>query len=634
MANRALRVHGQLRFSLLEVTISLGMKFGLPALTGARNSSWLGWKVIRLLRKQRKTAAGLGLLILTASSLDLLVPFLTKGLIDKILGSLGAHRSESLQNLIKVAAAIFAVTATTRLLRSFYNYRLVIAALRAEDEAKNAAFANFLKLDTEYHTKVNTGEIVGALDRGGTAVFVILNEILGQNLVPPLLIAGGVLASLLAKNVWIALTVIAPLPAYLFAVSRLGHRMQTTEQQVSGAFENVTKESYDIASNVRLVKKFSREAHEATTQFQLLQIARNRHYAAERLWTRTENIQSFIATAGRVGVIALGGFFALKGRCTVGDYVLFIALQDMIYGPISQLSVILPKLQRNLSRAERLFKILEQGTTLSDSPGATTLQPVQHSVEFRNVFFRYSASERWALRDINLCVPGGSRVALIGMSGSGKSTLMSLLQRLYDPQHGGILIDGQDIRHVTQQSLRSQIATVPQEIDLFSRSVRANIAYGRDSISIDDVERAARAAQAHDFIARCDDQYETAVGERGAKLSGGERQRIGIARAITRDPGILILDEATSHLDNESERLIQLAIEHATRGRTSFIIAHRLSTVRNADLVVVFKEGSIEALGTHEELWHTRPTYRLLHGIHVAEASLRKEALPEMAMTG
>lgn len=588
-------------------------------LSSASNQGRLGWKVVRLLREHRRTAIGLGLLIILASALEIAVPFLTKGLIDKIMHSFGTKSSDAGRTLGMAAVAIFAAVAATRLLRSFYNYRLVLAASQTEDEVKNAAFANFLRLDTEFHVRVNSGEIVGALDRGGTAIFVILNEILGQNLIPPLLIATGVMASLLAKNLWIALVVFAPLPAYLLAISRLGNRMQGVEQEVSRAFENVTKESYDISSNVRLIKKFGRESQEADTQFGLLRVARAKHHHAERLWAFTENIQSFIATAGRVGVIALGGFFVLTRRCTMGDYVLFIAMQDMIYVPISQLSVIVPKLRRNLSRAERLFEILEEKARICNSPGATLLKPVERSVEFRNLSFRYAGTDHWALKNINLRVSAGSTVALIGMSGSGKSTLMNLLQRLYDPQQGGVLIDGEDIRNVTQESLRDQIAVVPQEIDLFSRSVLANIGYGRDGISLSDVEEAARLAQAHEFIERCDDKYQTEVGERGAKLSGGERQRIGIARAIARNPRILILDEATSHLDNESERLIQVAMESVTRGRTSFIIAHRLSTIRQADMVVVFSEGTVEAVGTHDQLWSSSPTYRKLYGIHVAD---------------
>lgn len=604
-------------------------------------SGWLGWKVISLFGKRRRTVVGLLVLILVASAFDIAVPFMTQRLIDQILHSLGTNRAGAVHILFGAGIAIFLATAATRLLRSFYNYRLVLAASKAEDEVKCAAFENFLRLDTEYHGKVNTGEVVGALDRGGTAIYVVLNEILGQNLVPPLLIVIGVLTSLLLKNVWIAAMVFTPLPAYVLAVSRFGGRMQKTEQQVSRAFENVSKESYDIASNVRVVKKFGRELQEGFTQRSLLGFARGKHLGAERLWAVVENVQTFIATAGRVGVITLGGYFVLTGRCSVGDYVLYIAMQDMVYGPISQLSIILPKLRRNLSRAERLFEILEERRSVSDAPDARPLEATEHSVEFRDVSFRYAGSDRSNLRNVNLHVPAGSTVALIGPSGSGKSTLMSLMQRLYDPQSGSILIDGVDLRKIKHQSLREQIAVVPQEVELFSRTIIDNIGYGRDHIVPSDVEQAARMAQAHDFIKRSDNGYETQVGERGFKLSGGERQRLGIARAILHNPKILILDEATSHLDNESERLIQVAMEKLTRGRTCFIIAHRLSTVRKADIVVVFNDGEIEAVGTHETLWNSSPTYRKLHGLHVAErprpqtvASFGTEPEPAFAAAG
>ena len=593
----------------------LRLNTGLPS----PSTKQLCWKVLSLLTRHRGALAALLGLITVAAGLDLAVPFLTQSIIDRTLRSLKSPTGGSMNMLLVAAAGIFAATALTRLLRSFYNYRLFLTATQAEDDVKNAAFANFLHLDAEYQGRVNTGEVVGALDRGGTAIMVVLYEIFGQNLVPPLLVVAGGLTALLLKNPWIAVIVFLPLPAYLIAVSRLSGQMHKLEHDVSRAFETVSKESYDIASNARIVKKFAQETREAQTQLKLIGAARSKQFRGERLWALIENVQTTISTAGRVGVIALGGYLVLTRRCTVGDYVLFIALQDMVYGPISQLSIILPKLRRNLSRAERLFEILEQGRTVCDPPAAPALAQKEHSIEFQHVSFRYASNERWTLQDVNFTVPAGSTVALIGASGSGKSTLMNLMQRLYDPQQGKISIDGQDIRDITQHSLREQIAVVPQEVDLFSRTIFDNIGYGLEGITKTDVERAARMAQAHEFILRCEDGYETEVGERGLKLSGGERQRIGIARAIVRDPKILILDEATSHLDNESERLIQVAMEKVTQGRTCFIIAHRLSTVRKADMVVVFAEGGIEAVGTHEELWNTSETYRNLHGLHVAE---------------
>ncbi len=563
--------------------------------------------------------ACLALLVCVTAALDVAVPFITRNVIDGVIESLKMSNPNSLRSLGIAAVAIFAATALTRVLRSIYNYQLFCAITKTEDEVKNRSFQNFLSLDTEYHGKVNTGEVIGALDRGGTAVFVVLYEIFGQNLLPPMLVLVGVLIALLSRNAWITAIVFLPLPAYAIAVGRLSGRMHRLEYLISHSFERVTKESYDVASNVRVVKKFAREQQESQMQRDLLVRARRRHYQGERLWALIENVQTLFSTAGRVGVIALGGFLVITHRCTVGDYVLYIALQDMVYGPISQLSIILPKLRRNLSRAERMFEILEQGRKICDAPDAKELQGPNRSIQFCNMSFKYANAEHWTLRDVSFTVPAGATVALIGPSGSGKSTLVNLLQRLYDPQVGTVLIDGEDIRNVTQKSLREQIAVVPQEVELFSRTIRDNIGYGSDSITKLEVESAARMAHAHEFILRCDAEYDTPVGERGMRLSGGERQRLGIARAVARDPKILILDEATSHLDNESERLIQLAMEKITQGRTCFIIAHRLSTVRKADLVVVFANNTIEAVGTHDVLWKTSPTYRKLHGLHVAE---------------
>jgi ABC-type multidrug transport system fused ATPase/permease subunit len=299
---------------------------------------------------------------------------------------------------------------------------------------------------------------------------------------------------------------------------------------------------------------------------------------------------------------------------------------------MAQLSILVPKLRRNLARAEGLFEILDQKSVLADTNDAHQLQPLKGSVEFRNVWFRYDASDFWALRNVSFTVPVGSTVALIGRSGTGKTTLINLLMRCYDPQHGAILIDGVDIRNATQESLRRQIAVVPQEVDLFSRTIAENIGYGSPGAPMEQIENAAALALAHQFIERSEDKYSTTVGERGLRLSGGERQRIGIARAILRNPQILVLDEATSHLDTESEHLIQGAMERVASGRTCFIIAHRLSTVRHADVVVVFGEEGVEAVGCHADLWDQSPTYRRLHELDLKDDTpVPTEAVEELA---
>jgi ABC-type multidrug transport system fused ATPase/permease subunit len=573
-------------------------------------------RVLLLLKKRRATTAVLLVLILVTSTLDIVIPFLTQQLLDGIMRAVKGIDQFALTALLASLAGIFISVAATRLLRSVYNYNLFKSITSIEDEIKGAAFEKFLYSDMEALTKANSGQVMGCLDRGATAIFIILYEIFGQNLVPPLIIFGGVFGSLLFKNWIIALVVFLPLPIYLLIVGRFSAPMHDLEQEVNAAFERSGKEYYDIASNVATVKKFSQEAREASFQRTLLSRARVPQYESERKWAVIENIQTMIATAGRVVVIGLGGYLVLHNRCTVGEYVLFIALQDMLFGPMGQLSILLPKLRRNLARAEGLFEVLDLDSTVVDSQDAMAHPFTRGSVELHNVSFRYPGSEEWILRNVSVSIPGGSTVALIGRSGTGKTTLMNLLLRCYDPQQGSISIDGADIREITQESLRGQIAVVPQEVDLFSRTIAENISYGSHGADHSQIETAARMALAHDFISRAEEGYQTIVGERGLRLSGGERQRIGIARAILRNPRILLLDEATSHLDTESEHHIQQAMRRVARGRTCIIIAHRLSTVRHADLVVVFANGGIEAIGTHQELMHRSPTYIRLHELH------------------
>jgi ABC-type multidrug transport system fused ATPase/permease subunit len=559
-------------------------------------------------------------LVVAAAGFDIAIAFLTQGVIDSLVKHLKSPTGYPVRVLLTSAAAILAATALTRAIRSLYNYQLFRTVTRIEDELKHRAFEGYLRLDALFHHNSNSGQIISRIENGCASVFTVLFDVLGQSLIPPLVIFTGVLASLLAKNPWIALAVFLPVPVYLAVVSRLTSRIYAIEQQGCEEFEAVSKERFDVAGNVLTVKKFSRERAEIAAQRRLQDKARGTQFRGERLWAVVENAQSLIATLGRVSVIAVAGLFVLSGRCTVGEFFLYVTLSDMAYSPVCQLSIIFPRLRRSMARAERLFGVLDQAPAIVDKPGARRLPPLSDRIEFRNVWFRYAEDRHWALRDANVTIAAGATVALVGRSGSGKTTFMNLLLRLFDPQSGAILIDGIDLRDVTEESLRSQIAVVPQEVDLFSRTIAQNIVYGKAGATPAEVERAARVALAHDFISRTEHGYDTLVGERGLKLSGGERQRIGIARAILRDPGILILDEATSHLDTESEQLIQIATEAVIRGRTSFVIAHRLSTVLHADVTLVFKDGTIEAAGTHRELLRKSPTYQSLFSLYLKGA--------------
>lgn len=565
-------------------------------------------------------------LIVLAVGLDIAVPFLIQHVIDTLVSSFKLSAANARGVLLTSALGILAATVLTRAVRSLYFYYLFKTTTEIEDETRYRAFGNYLQLHALYHHGATSGQIIGRIDAGCTAVFTVLFDLLGQSLVPPLFTFAGVLCALALRNGWIALTVFLPLPLYLGVVGRLTRRIYEIEQQGCEDFERVSKERYDVAGNVLTVKKFSQERAEIRRQWGLQRKARDTQFRGERLWTLVENSQSLISTLGRVAVILLSGWMVLSGRCSVGEFVLFVTLSEMAYQPVSQLAVIFPRLRRAMARAERLFDIIDETPAVKDLPGAPPLAPLARTIEFRDVWFRYAEDRPWTLRGVNLTVPAGAKVALVGRSGSGKTTFVNLLLRMFDPQQGGIYIDGVDIRDASQASLRAQIAVVPQEVDLFSRTVAQNIEYGKPGATEQEIEAAARTALAHEFIMRSEHGYETVVGERGIKLSGGERQRIGIARAVLRDPRILILDEATSHLDSESERFIQQATERVIQNRTSFLIAHRLSTVLDADLIAVFDRGRIEAVGTHEELLASSPVYRKLYACYATPNSPASDA--------
>ena len=576
-------------------------------------------RTISLLKTRRKEVGFLFLLVIFSTGFDITVPIISQRLIDKLIQFFKNGGGAPARILVFSAVGILVATVLSRIFRSVYDYNLFKTVTKIEDELRRRVFEKYLRLHVLFHHGSSSGQIIGRIERGAIAVYTILHDIIGYNLLPPLVAFVAVFVTLLYMNHWIALTVFLPLPIYLFSVKSITEKIYEVDKQANDKYEAVSKESYDVAANILTVKKFFQEEAETLNQARLLKEYRVVQYSGERLWSIIENVQTFIATISRIAIILVAGFFVISGRSTVGEFVLYITLHGMAYAPMAQLSHLFPRLRRNIARVERLYAVLDEKILVYDKTGAAVLGPHKNSIEFKDVWFRYSEKRRWALQNVNMNIPAGSTVALVGRSGSGKTTFVNLLLRSYDPEKGAILIDGRDLRDVTREGLLNQIAVVPQEVDLFSRTIFENIAYGKPEVSKEPVVEAAKTALAHDFIMNTEQGYDTLVGERGIKLSGGERQRIGIARAVLRDPSILILDEATSHLDTESERLIAQATDALIKDRTTFIIAHRLSTIIKADTIVVFKGGEIEASGKHEELLKKSPTYQKLYSMQFGQ---------------
>lgn len=588
------------------------------------------FRTLGFLKNKKKIVLVLILFSLLSVTADIYVPLRIQKLIDTLIGFFKSGGAPPIGTLLFSAIAILVASVASRAISSAYNYQLYKTVTKTEDEVECLAFEKYLKLHALFHHNASSGQMISRIERGATAVYTVLNDIFGQSLFPPLMVFTSVMVTLLFYNVWIALIVLLPLPIYLIAIERMTERMYDIETEILDQFEAISKQAYDVAANVLTVKKFSREHAEAEMKIRMRARARSTQYRSGKLWELITGTQTAIAQVGRVAVIVVSGLLVIKGKCTVGDFVLFINLQNMAYGPLSQLSGIVPKLRRNIGRIERLLEVLDEPIRVVDKPGAIKLPRSRDCIEFRGVWFRYSEDKDWALRNINVRIPVGATVALVGRSGSGKTTFINLLMRSFDPQVGALVMDGHDLRDVTQESLHDQIAVVPQEVDLFSRTIAENIVYGRPNASRGDMVRAAKMALSHDFITKTRHGYDTVVGERGLQLSGGQRQRIGIARAILRDPNILILDEATSHLDSESERLIHPATDMAAGARTTFMIAHRLSTVLHADLIMVFNNGEIEAVGTVAELLESSPTFQRLHALQYMEQAEHIDVVPAL----
>ena len=539
-------------------------------------------------------------------------------LVRPVLDGLFISRDERL--LVILPLAILAVAVLKGVFNYGQNYLMNYIGTQVIADIREQLFLKLVQLPVRYHDTNSSGRLVSRVINDvslmANAVAGVLKDLFQQGLT--FLAMMGVI---FYQNWKLATVSVVVVPISVTVMVRMGQKLRGLATRGQERMGDMASTLQEALAGIRMVKSFGREEEEANRFITSNKAFVHTTMKAIQVSSLGSSHMEVIGVLGVAGIIWYGGYLVIHDEMTPGAFFSFLAAMFMAYSPIRRLSGANNTVQQALAAAERVFGVLDMETEQQANRGRREIPAITRSLEFRDVSFRYDGHTLSALSQVNLTIHAGEVIAFVGSSGSGKTTLVSLLPRFYEPTEGGILIDGVDLRECTLTSVRGQIGIVSQEVVLFDDTVRNNIAYGRSGSSDDDVVRAATLAYAHEFIIRLPDGYNTLIGERGLKLSGGERQRLAIARAILRDPPILILDEATSALDTESERVVQMALANLMRNRTTLVIAHRLSTVQNADRIVVLDRGRIMEIGSHDELLRHGGIYKRLYSMQFADAT-------------
>ena len=545
--------------------------------------------------------------IILAASANLYVPWVLRDIIDQVL----AHKDMSMLN--QIAGGIVAVYFLRGIFLYGQTYLMSFIGQKVIIDIREDIYRHIQRLSLAYFEKRRTGQIMSFITNDVAAVQGALVDSMIELVTEGMTLLGS-LAIMFYLHWQLSLLTLVTAPLVGQTMNVFGKKLRKSSTNIQERAADITSVLQESISSVRVIKSFARE------EFEIERFKKENHQNfraqmknSQIMATLTPLIE-FLAAIGVTAIIWYGGREVINGNLTAGSLIAFLVYAVNLSNPIKRLSRVYGNIQKALAAAERVFDVLDTQPEIKDMPGAATLAKIDGRVEFNHVTFEYKPGEP-ALQQVQLTVEPGQVVAIVGPSGAGKTTIANLLPRFYDPSAGEITIDGIDIKTVTMKSLREQIGIVPQETILFNGSVYSNILYGRLDAAYDEVVNAAKAANAHQFITDMPEGYDTQIGERGSKLSGGQRQRISIARAILKNPRILILDEATSALDTESEKLVQEAVDKLMVGRTSFVIAHRLSTIKRAHVIVVMERGKLVEKGTHEELLALGGLYSKLYQV-------------------